>query len=270
MADTLQTILLNAYDAQLREEAEMLSADSVDRAGPLWRGKQGKSGFVSYRSLQGYAGPALDRLIADTIAHYAADPQIISFEWKTRSHDAPADLPERLLAHGLLADDPETVMIGEARPLAQPVRTPEGVTLRRIDDQADPYSDIVRAVRAQELAFGAPAHFSADGYLRWIEKGAGRVELWVAETPHDVICVGRLEVVPDTEFAGLWGGGTLPAWRGRGVYRALTAARAQSALRRGVRYLHSDCTECSRPILERSGLRPVTTTTPYLWRLSGQ
>ena len=266
MSETLQTILLNAYDAQLREEAEMLATGSIDRAGPLWCGKQGNSGFVSYRSLQGCAGPALDRLIAQTIAHYAADPQIISFEWKTRGHDAPADLPERLLAHGFEADDPETVMIGEAKLLAQPVNTPEGVTLRRIDDQPDPYADVVRAVRAQELAFGAPAHFSADEYLRWIERGAGRVGLWVVETPKEVICVGRLEIVPDTEFAGLWGGGTLPAWRGRGVYRALTAARAQSALRRGVRYLHSDCTEFSRPILERSGLRPVTTTTPYLWR----
>ncbi len=78
--------------------------------------------------------------------------------------------------------------------------------------------------------------------------------------------MGRLEVIPDTEFAGLWGGGTLPGWRGRGVYRALTAARARSALERGVRYLHSDSTEFSRPILERSGLLAVTTTTPYVWQ----
>ena len=221
---------------------------------------------MSYRSLQGYAGPALNRLIADTIAYYAADPQIRSFEWKTRGHDAPTDLPQRLLAHGLYADAPETVMIGEAELLAQPVNIPEGVTLRRIDDQPEPYADVVRAVRAQELAFGAAAPFGVDDHLHRIEKGKGQVELWVAETPGGVIGVGRLEVVPDTEFAGLWGGGTLPAWRGRGIYRALTAARAQSAVKRGVRYVHSDCTEFSRPILERSGLRPVTTTTPYIWR----
>ena len=46
---------------------------------------------------------------------------------------------------------------------------------------------------------------------------------------------------------------------------ALTAARARSALDRGVRWLNSDCTEMSRPILERSGLVAVTTTTPYVW-----
>ena len=32
------------------------------------------------------------------------------------------------------------------------------------------------------------------------------------------------------------------------------------------RYLQSDCTEMSRPILERSGLSRVTTTTPFVWQ----
>ena len=72
--------------------------------------------------------------------------------------------------------------------------------------------------------------------------------------------------VEGTEFAGLWGGATLPEWRGRGIYRALTAARARFALAEGVRYLNSDCTAMSRPILERSGLVAVTTTTPYVWQ----
>lgn len=264
MADHFKETLLQAYDAQLREGAEMTSADSVDRLGPLWRGKSGDRGFVSYRSLGGSTDSALDRLIADTIAHYAADPHIKEFEWKTRGHDAPADLPQRLSAQGLQAEDPETVMLGEAQALARPVKLPGGVTLRRIDNQADPYPDVVRAARAQELAFGAP--FGADDFMRRIEKDAGRDELWVAETVQEVVCVGRLELVPETEFAGLWGGGTLPEWRGQGLYRALTAARAQSALSRGARYLHSDCTEYSRPILERGGLLPVTTTTPYIWR----
>ncbi|WP_029477320.1 GNAT family N-acetyltransferase [Deinococcus frigens] len=264
MENDLLKMLLSAYDAQLRQGAEMLSADSVDQDGPLWRGKFGDRGFVSYRSLEGVAGQALDNLIAQTIAHYAADLQITSFEWKTRGNDIPADLPQRLSAHGLQAEDPETVMLGEANLLAQSVPLPDGVTLRRIDDQRDPYPDVVRAARAQELAFGHPSN--VDDLMRLIEKGAGRVELWVAETPQEVVCVGRLEIIPGTEFTGLWGGGTLPEWRGRGLYRALTAARAQSALARGARYLHSDCTRFSRPILERSGMLAVMTTTPYVWR----
>jgi hypothetical protein len=45
----------------------------------------------------------------------------------------------------------------------------------------------------------------------------------------------------------------------------LVSARARSALARGFRYIQSDCTPMSRPILERSGLLAVTTTTPYIW-----
>ncbi len=76
---------------------------------------------------------------------------------------------------------------------------------------------------------------------------------------------GRITPVPGTGFAGIWGGSTLPAYRGRGIYRALVAARARSALGRGIPLIHSDCTDMSSPILERSGLRAVTTTTPYVW-----
>jgi GNAT superfamily N-acetyltransferase len=68
-----------------------------------------------------------------------------------------------------------------------------------------------------------------------------------------------------TEFATLWGGGTLPAWRSRGIYRAIVAHRADLALRRGFRYLQVNASDGSRPILERLGFVGVTTTTPFIW-----
>ena len=77
---------------------------------------------------------------------------------------------------------------------------------------------------------------------------------------------GRLEPVRGTVFAGIWGGATRQDWRGRGIYRALTAARARSALTLGKTLINSDSTEYSRPILERSGLVKVSTTTPYTWK----
>ena len=79
-----------------------------------------------------------------------------------------------------------------------------------------------------------------------------------------IVCAGRLEPIPGTVVAGIWGGCTRAKWRGRGIYRALTAERARSALRRGCSILHSDSTESSRPILQRSGFVNVTTTTPYI------
>jgi len=67
------------------------------------------------------------------------------------------------------------------------------------------------------------------------------------------------------EFAGLWGGATLAEWRGRGIYRALVARRAQLAAARGVRYLQVDASSDSAPILQRLGFQALATTTPYVW-----
>jgi len=78
------------------------------------------------------------------------------------------------------------------------------------------------------------------------------------------ICGARLEFHPGTDFASLWGGGTVRAWRGRGVYRALVAHRARIAAAKGVRFLQVDATDDSRPILRRLGFVALSTTTPYL------
>ena len=121
----------------------------------------------------------------------------------------------------------------------------------------------------QEEVFGGGfTQEMADALLRRLGFGDG-MELWVAEADEEIVSSGRLEPVPATEFAGIWGGATQPEWRGRGIYRALTAARARSALVLGEGLIHSDSTEESRPILERAGLVKVSTTTPYLWVAGG-
>lgn len=225
--------LLSAYDTHLRGAPEILDAAWHDRDGPLLRAIFDDTGFVTTLPLTTYDVQDLDGMITRTIDFFARDTDVTQFEWKTRGHDHPAELMDRLTAHGLVAGETETVMIGEAA-LLTAWDPPEGITLRKMSD-------------------GQP--------------GLGdRVEHWVAQDPAGtVVTRGRLEFVPGTEFAGLWGGSTMPEWRRRGIYRALTSARARSAVARGVRYLHSDCSSASRPILERAGLVAVTTTTPYIW-----
>jgi ribosomal protein S18 acetylase RimI-like enzyme len=153
-------------------------------------------------------------------------------------------------------------MIGDARLLAVDVTLPEGVALRRVTAEED-----VRAMSAmQDEVFGDPVStHMADEILRRLALDDG-MELWVAEADGRVVSAGRLEPVAGTDFAGIWGGATRPEWRGRGIYRALTAARARSALCVGKTLINSDSTEYSRPILERAGLLKVSTTTPYEWR----
>jgi predicted acetyltransferase len=68
-----------------------------------------------------------------------------------------------------------------------------------------------------------------------------------------------------TEPVALLGGATLPEWRGRGLYRAMIAARAREAVARGFRLLHLDASPASAPILRRCGFHEITTSTHYQW-----
>lgn len=254
--------LLAAYDDQLRTDAETAGAERVEHLGPLLLATfRGGSGFVTYRDLGGADAATIHDLVRATLEHYLVDPEVGEVEWKTRAHDDAPGLHEALVEHGFEPDEPESVMLGELDALAVDVPLPEGVTVRRVTEERD-----VRAMSAMQAeVFGHPEpERMALALLRRLAEGDG-TQLWVAEAGGQVVSAGRLEPVTGTDFAGIWGAGTRPEWRGRGLYRALTAARARAALALGKRYAHSDSTDLSRPILERAGLVRVTTTTPYLW-----
>ena len=255
--------LLAAYDDQLRTDAETPRAVSVARHGPLRLVTfAGGRGFVTYRDLGGADAATIRRLVAEALAHFVADPAITRVEWKTRGHDRAPGLHEALLERGFTPDEPESIMLGEARALAVDVVLPEGVTLRRVTEEAD-----VRAMAAmQDEVFGDPmAEEIATATLRRLARGDGDGAVGGRG--------GRAGRQRRPAGAGArhglrrdLGRRHPEAWRGRGIYRALTAVRARSALALGKTLIHSDSTEYSRPILERSGLVKVSTTTPYEWR----
>jgi ribosomal protein S18 acetylase RimI-like enzyme len=261
------TALLHAYDTQLREE--LSSAVTTHRLGPLVLATHlGGRGFITYRTLDVDGRPAdegsVRRLVEEALAHYEERPEILRVEWKTRGHDRAPGLHEALLDHGFVPEEPESIMIGEARLLAVAVELPAGVVVRQVTDEAD----VHRMCAMQAEVFGDEPEW-AEQHLQQVLhrlRTGDDMELWVAEADGEVVSAGRVEPVEHTEFAGIWGGATRVEFRGRGIYRALTSARARSAIRRGKRYINSDSTEFSRPILERSGLVKVSTTTPYEWR----
>jgi predicted N-acetyltransferase YhbS len=254
---------LAAYDLQLRTDVETPSAIGVTRLGPLRLVCfAGGRGFVTYQDLGGADASTISQLVERAVEHYRGDPAITRVEWKTRGHDHAPGLHDALVRNGFAPGEPESIMIGEATLLASDAILPEGVALRQIRTEAD-----IRAMSAmQEDVFGdLDAADMARALVRRLGLDDG-MELWVAEADGEIVSAGRLEPVRGTEFAGIWGGATRPEWRRRGIYRALTAARARSALGLGKRLIYSDSTEYSRPILERAGFIRVSTTTPYLWR----
>ncbi|NYG60404.1 ribosomal protein S18 acetylase RimI-like enzyme [Nocardioides daedukensis] len=255
--------LLAAYDAQLRTDAETPGARSVTRLGALRLVEFGSGrGFITYRELGVASAAEVAELVEAALAHFTANDAITKVEWKTRGHDHAPGLHDALVANGFVAQEPESIMIGEAALLAVDVEPSAGVTIRKVTDEAG----VTAACAMQDEVFGGDGGEDiADGVLKRIAKDDG-LEMWVAEAEGEVVCAGRVEPVANTDFAGIWGGATMPQWRGRGIYRALTSARAKSALASGKSLINSDSTEFSRPILERSGLVKVSTTTPYEWR----
>ncbi|WP_033287556.1 GNAT family N-acetyltransferase [Amycolatopsis jejuensis] len=257
--------LLAAYDREVRH-AELTSPEPgqhLTTDPPLTRATGGRRGFVSGPPDLGVTGPVLDALIARQTAFFAARGE--EFEWKTRSHDRPADLPERLLAAGFTAEDPETVLVaplGQVGAIAVPPPPAGEVVVR----EAAGHDDLLRIATLSAAVFGSDEAAVASDLLARARADPGTTTHVVAEADGRFVAASRLELVPGTSFAGLWGGATLPAWRGRGLYRALVARRVEAARTRGVAYLQVDALPTSRPILERLGFTPVTGTTPYVWR----
>lgn len=193
-------------------------------------------------------------MIAAAVAYFRDGTRADSFEWKTRGHDLPANLTERLVAQGFSAEDVETVMVGEASGVAGAPDAPEAVVIRQAGaDGHDRHDDLARGMAMQEAVFGRGVGGSVERLERELDAHPRLRSYWVAEAGDQIVTAGRIVVVEGTQFAGIWGGATRAEWRGRGIYRALTAARARWAMERGVRYLHSDSSDMSRPILSAAG-----------------
>jgi GNAT superfamily N-acetyltransferase len=203
-----------------------------------------------------------DLVIAEQIAIFAGRAQ--SFEWKLYDYDQPADLADRLRAAGLVAAEPESFMVAEVTPVLERLRSaslPDGVRVDRVTDPAG----VAKMNEVSELVFDEDRSELTESILAQLRTAPEMTGLFVAMVGDVPVCAARIEFLPDTEFAGLWGGGTLPQWRGRGIYRSLVRYRAELAAQRGYRYLTVDASPDSRPILERLGFTRLAITTPYLW-----
>jgi hypothetical protein len=254
-----------AYDAELRARVpeRLPPGVTVERDGPVVRiTGYHHGGFVGYRDLGGLDGRELDELIARQRDHFAARGEQV--EWKLHGHDQPADLADHLTAAGFAPEELETVVIGTVASLATDPRPPEGITLREIRERRD----VERLDELQEVVWGEPSPGYVDDVHAELVADPEGVVMVFAEAGEQLVCAARVVFERGTRFVTLWGGGTHPDWRGRGVYRSLVAYRAQLAAARGYTLVEVDASDDSRPILQRLGLVAVTTTTPYVWRPS--
>ncbi|UNO40527.1 GNAT family N-acetyltransferase [Streptomyces sp. MST-110588] len=267
------------FDEQVRRNARPDGPGAhVERVGdvvrqtgpdPVWNG-------VLWSGFDGTDGEATDAAIAEQVRYFTALGR--EFEWKLYAYDRPGDLAERLEAAGFTPEQPETLMIARISDLSigtgtstdagtgagtgAETRPPEGITLRQVTDAAG--VDLMADVHDQ--AFGTDGTRIRQQLLAQLTERPDTVVAVIAMAGDVPVSSARMELLPGSDFAGLWGGGTVSEWRGRGIYRALIDYRARIAAERGYRYLQVDASSQSRPILERLGFAPLTTTTPYLYR----
>jgi GNAT superfamily N-acetyltransferase len=249
-----------AFDAQIRRNTQAGEPGAVAEAGAgvlRWLAPGTRTSSITWSEL---TSDSADAVIAAQVRYFAARGTPV--EWKLYDYDQPADLARRLLAVGFVADDEELMLVAETAAIDSEVRLPDGVRVDLVTDQAG-----VEAMMAvHDLAFtGHPSPELGERLATQLIQAPELVQMVVATASGVPVSAARVEFIPGTDFAGLWGGGTVPAWRGRGIFRALVAYRAGLAAARGYRYLQVDALPASRPILQRLGFEPVAATTPYVW-----
>lgn len=247
-----------AFDEQVRRHpTPELYGGHVERTDDVVRSISEPDGWngVTWSALNANAA---DRIIAGEIDRFAELG--CSWEWKHYSYDEPPDLADRLMAAGFVPEPSEALLVAEVADLALDAPPVPRVELRPVADE----QDVGDLVWVHHAVFGDYPSGLGDEVRAGLARRPTAIEAVVAWADDTPIGAGRIDFHAGTEFASLWGGGTVPAWRRRGVFAALVAHRAALASKRGVRYLQVDALPASRPILERLGFVELATTTPYV------
>ena len=181
-------------------------------------------------------------------------------EWKLYAHDRPATLDESLVAHHFKAEDPEAIMALDLAAVPGTLRLSSRHDVRRITDP----SDLREVLAVSQAVWGEDMSELGARLALELRAEPSELAVYVAYMDGVPACCGWLRYDPRSQFASLWGGSTLPGYRGRGLYTALLAVRAEEARRRGARFLTVDAGEMSRPIVAALGFVQLTTARAYM------
>lgn len=249
--------LLALYDAQLRIDIEIpgVRKESFPRLVRFIRPAPGMN-YISYSRLD---EAELDAAIQEQIAYFVPLDQ--PFSWHVYEHDTPPSLKDHLLAHGFAPDDdPDAVMVLEGQDASPALLNPVSIDIRRITQRDQ--LDAVAQIEAQVWG----------GDFGWLKQRLGDhleiadyLSVYVAYVDGQPACSSWIYFHPHSQFAGLFGGATLPAFRARGLYTAVLAIRVQEAMRRGYHFLTTGASPMSRPILAQNGFRLLTYAYAHEW-----
>jgi ribosomal protein S18 acetylase RimI-like enzyme len=240
--------LLALYDREMREDPPESSGARFERTSTIVREVGASQDTILFSRLSSSTASTAVREEAARARRAGK-----TLEWKVYAHDQPEKLPAELEREGFVADEDETLVVLDLSSLPETGPSPEGIRIAEVTDS----STFRDALAVSEAAFGPSGPETLLEFRDRLSDPTAR--LFVTYLGYLPVAAGRLELPPGRAFAGLWGGGTVPEARHRGVYRALVRARAERARRAGYQYITVDARESSRPILERLGFVPLST-----------
>ena len=202
----------------------------------------------------------IDGVIDEQISYFRSLGH--SFEWKVFAHDPMPDLKERLAARGFELEETEAVLVLDLETLPVALAKPVLHDVRRITEPAA----LADVSVVKQAVWGEDTTGRVERLARELREQPERTRIYVAYENGTPASAGWLTWDTGKQFAGLWGGSTIAAFRKRGFYTALVAVRAQEARRSGARFLTVDARPMSRPILERLGFEVLTFANALHWR----
>lgn len=188
----------------------------------------------------------------------------MNFEWKAYGHDHPKGLNQLLAEMGFEVDAPDSVMVlnlQDENPMMQSEIVP-GIRRLTSPGEVKQVLTVQQQVWDEELP-GVISHLQLQ-----MEQYPQLISIFAAYDGDTPVSSAWITYHENSQFAGLWGGSTLPDFRNRGYYSSLLKVRINEAISRGVQFATVDASPMSRPILEHFGFQCITHAWRCVWRVT--
>jgi hypothetical protein len=220
-------------------------------------GESGGRSFIGWSSLTAENAEAAIQSQIDTFRELNAD-----FEWIYFSYDLPSDLPQRLLSHGFIAQEPHALMVVNIDELPGEYWTRDVSSVQHVDTP----EGIDEIIRMESEVWDEDLSGLARSMKNDLEQHAANLSVYAIWEDGRVVSSAWTRFLKATSFATLSGGSTLKAHRQRGHYTTLLAVRAREARQRGFRFLCVYASPDSQPILAKHGFCCLAYSTVYRWK----
>lgn len=218
-----------------------------------------KAPGINFISFTFATEPRLERVIGSELDYFT--PMKQPFTWKVFEHDRLPNLGNALLANGFFGDnDPAAVMVLDVNQAAASGQEAVNADIRRITDR-DGLKDIVYVL---DGVYG--------GHNDWVYERMGLhlqipdyLSMYAAYVDDKPVSIAWT-YFPGGRFATLFGGTTLPEYRGRGLYTSLLFTRLREIRARGYPFAIVEAGPMSKPIVEKHGFQHLTTVWDYEWK----